>query len=110
MATAHQVQAAIVSQINSVLTGSSVPFQIGIGWPPQYKIQSITQSGAGLITVYDGKGSKDSTRWVSSQLSSMVTAAGIAATLSNGMVAPGTSITLNLSGVIVAGDALGVQF
>jgi len=108
MATAHQVQAALQSQVQAALAGVTVVNKVAIGWPPIKTLTNIAKTQAALVSIYDAKGSKSSTRWGSTVLSQITIPTGIGVVVSGTVLAPNSTLTVTISGSVTTGDALGL--
>lgn len=104
MATLHQVQAGLQQVVSAALVGLVPGPAIGIGWPSEAVLANNVRPGApGLVSVYDRKMAKDSTRWKATSLSQVVTPATLVSTVSQ---STGPSPTITLSSVPSIGDAV----
>lgn len=111
MASLHSVEAAILAQIKSVTTGlifNNLPIQVNsaIGWPPEKALQENVRGSTSVISVYDRKMAKNSTRWKPIVLSTNTTPATLTSALSNSTLAPGATGTLTLGSNVTPGDAV----
>ena len=105
MATLHEVQAALQAAVSgAVASVTPVPI-VGIGWPSEHVLANATRPGAaGLISVYDRKLSKDSTRWKPLTLSQTITVA----TLTSSVATVTGGWTVSLAATPTVGDAVSV--
>lgn len=103
MATLHQVQAALQGVVQTALVGVVPSPAIGIGWPPETLLMdNVRTGGAGLITIYDRKLSKDTTRWKPLSLGQTIVQAGVISIATQG----NANASITLSGTVLTGDAV----
>ena len=113
MASLHSVEAAILAQINAATAGlfyNNIEIQVlaAIGWPPEKLLQNNVRGTTSVISVYDRKLSKNSTRWKPIVLSSTVIPSTLTNALLHSTVAPSGTTTITLGGSVTAGDAVSV--
>lgn len=112
MATARQVLDGLVTQLTPLFTGFTPTVYCGVGWPSERAIAQVTQGGSSLVAVYDGDGTRNTTRWNRIQ-ATPVTAApapGVTSALNTGFLSPnGGTLTITLSGTPNAQDAVVFQ-
>ena len=111
MATAQTVATAIQGIINPVVTdlivdNNPVNVVTGIGWPPEKALQNNVKGVNSIISIYDRKMARNTTRWKPLVLSSANTATALTSTVSHGNVPAGNTATITLGGSVVAGDAV----
>lgn len=117
MPSLHAVQAAIQAQVETAITGAQAYFgnppalvtinaKVGIGWPSVQMLQANVKGANAVVSVYDRKLAKDTTRWRPIILSDVVTATGIANIVSGNNIAPAGSATITLTGTPVNNDAI----
>ena len=107
MATLHIVLAAMQSQIVAVTAAIATPqVRVGIDWPSVKTLMQNVRGGAALVTVFDRKLSRDTTRWPPVALGETPVVATLTAATSNSTIAGGGSATITLGGSVTAGDAV----
>lgn len=125
MPTLHVVQAALQEAVAAVMTNITalyispgkdpvtLPISVmtGIGWPSVQMLQKNVKGASAVVSIYDRKMSRNSTRWNPLILSDVVTPAALTSQLSQSTLNPGQSLNLilgtsNQSGLVNAGDAV----
>lgn len=114
MAFLHDVEVALLNQViaavGSVLfvNGNRVDVDTAIGWPPEDALQDIAKkkNHSAIISIYDRKISRNSTRWMPITLGTNVSPTGITSTLSNSVIPAGGSVTITIGGAVLPNDAI----
>ncbi len=109
MATARTALQGLLTQLVPLWSGFNPPVKFGVGWPSQLLIQDVTKGSYSLASVWDGDGTKNTTRWAgTSYIAPDVTppTPGVTAVLSPAVLTPGGTATLTLSGAPNANDAV----
>lgn len=111
MPSNQAVAAAIQAEINPVVSNlvvdnNPVNVQSGIGWPPVKTLQNNVKGSNAIISIYDRKMAKNTTRWNPTVLNTTITGTNLITTVSGSTIAPAAHTTITLSGTIVAGDAV----
>jgi hypothetical protein len=85
----------------------SATVQIGGGWPSKNHLDDITLGNYSLISVYDGDGTRNTTRWgrTPAALDTQPATPGVSAALSTTVLTAGKTATLTLTGTPNVGDA-----
>lgn len=111
MATLYQVLSALQQQI-SVATaglpavgGGLLNVMVGIDWPSIKVLQAGVKNGSAIITIFDRKMSRNTTRWTPIALSQTVTPATLT-TSASGVIPPLGSGLITLGGPVTNGDAV----
>ena len=109
MTTIYDVMGALQKQVTAALVGNSVtPIKCAVGWPPVNALQDLARNGGALVTIYDRKVGRNTTRWSAYAYNRIV----VPATLTTAVNAPTTlpptgSGSLTLGGATVTnGDAV----
>ena len=113
MATLHQLESAVLSAVQGVTAavfanGNLLNVKAAIGWPPEKTIMDVAkiEKHLALISVYDRKIAKDSTRWAPYTLGVTQNPTGITTVVSNDTVAASASVTITLGGTVLPNDAV----
>jgi hypothetical protein len=108
MATLRTVLDGLVAQLSPLYTGASPAVQLAVGWPPLDVIQDVSKGDLTAISVYDGDGTRNTTRWAGKTWARVdtVTAPGISVTVNPSLLPPGGSCTVTLSGTPATNDAV----
>ena len=107
MASALQVMSALQQQVQAAcaaLPGLNVA--VGIDFPPIKTLMANVRGGTAVVSVFDRKQTRNTTRWMPIVLGQTITATELVATLSNSTIAAGATETITLSGTITPGDAV----
>lgn len=111
MASQFQMLGGVLGLVNSALAGLQVNnialnYKAAIGWPAIKTLQAIAKGGPALVTVYDRKIGKNSTRWSPTVVSQTVVPATLTTSILPTKLAPGESATIVLGGIVTPGDAV----
>jgi hypothetical protein len=111
MATLQNVEAAIQAQIENVICNivvDDVPVTIttGIGWPSVKVLQNNVKGSNAIISIYDRKMARNSTRWKPTVLGQSVTNATLTTAVSQSTIPPGETAVITLGGEVTPGDAV----
>jgi hypothetical protein len=109
MPTMYAVMAALQKQVSAAVTGvAPAPIQCAVGWPPVTALQNLARNGGTLISVYDRKVGRNTTRWSAYAYNRVVVPATLTTVVNAPTVLPPTgSGSLTLGGATVtAGDAV----
>jgi hypothetical protein len=124
VATLYTVLSSLQQQVSSVTQGlvSNSPdtfglaltVQVGLYWPSAKSLQNNVRPGnapgglgpTALVTIYDRGIAADSTRWLPSVVSQMITPPAITSTLSALFIPPYGTVTLTIGGPLTLGDAV----
>ena len=108
MGTLRQVLDGLVGQLAPLYVGATPPVQLAVGWPPMAALQDVSKGVATLGTVFDGDGTRDTTRWAGQTMAvpDVVVAPLVTAVLSAPIITPGGTATITLGGAIQANDAV----
>lgn len=113
MATLYQLLAAVQAQTEVVTSGlsiSQVPIQVQVGthWPPMRTLQQVVKLNppGALVSVFDRKVSKDSTRWIPSTSVLTSTPATLSSSPTSQIIPAGSSGVITITGPVSAGDAI----
>jgi hypothetical protein len=98
-------------------TGLPITVRAGIGWPSAKALQDNVRKGnndglnpTALITIFDRGLGTDTTRWLPNIVGQASTPTNLTATLSANSMGPFGTVTLQLGGSVVSGDAMGLVF
>ena len=95
------------SQIVAVTAAIATPqVRVGIDWPSVKTLMQNVRGGAALVTVFDRKLSRDTTRWPPLALGETVVNATLTSAVSNSTIAAGAAQTITLGGSVTPGDAV----
>lgn len=92
------------------ITGLVVTPETGTGWPPIGELQEVARGGAALISVYDRKLSRNTTRWKGGTYNLTVTPATLTTVASTDVIPPEGTATITLGGAVTPGDAVSAVF
>lgn len=106
MATATQVLGAMQQQISLVTTGLGLNVAVGTDFPPIKVLMSAVQKSTAVVSVFDRKLSRNTTRWAPLQIGGTVTPATLVSMASQSVIPAGGTATITLSGTITPGDAV----
>lgn len=113
MATHRQVLAALQQQTATATTGLSVgattlQVEVGIGWPPTRTLQALTKMSppGALISVFDTKSSRDTTRWSPGAVASTIVTATLTSSPTSQTLPAGGTATITLANTPTIGDAV----
>jgi hypothetical protein len=114
MATLHDLQNAIAQAVrgvvpkSQVVDGKLITTEIGIGWPPENALQNIARDNfkTALISVYDRRIVRNSTRWNPFTRKEVVTTAVLQSAVSQDVIAPLGSSEITLSETPILNDAV----
>ena len=109
MGTARQVLDGLVAQLTPLWTGFSPAVICGVGWPSRNMIESVATEASGpLVMVYDGDGTRNTTRWLRTPAAKTAVppAPGVTAALSSIYLLASGSLTITLSGSPNTNDAV----
>ncbi len=102
------VMDTIQQDLTSILSGANAT--VGIGWPGQAALQDIVRTGNPLVSVYDTKVAKDTSRFMGfSATAPSGPTPGTSLTLSNPILPVDGVITITGSGTPIVNDALGIS-
>ena len=90
-----------------VIDGNSITPLVGVGWPSTNVLQSNAQANSAVISIYDRKMTRNTTRWIPAFTTYTATPATTTATLSNSTLDSTGSVTLTIGGTITVGDSVG---
>lgn len=111
MATLYQVLSAIQRQVSLVTTGLSAAgggrlnVMVGIDWPSIKVLQTGVKKGSAIVTVFDRRMARNTTRWIPIALSQTVIRATLTSSVS-GVIPPLGSGSITLGGSVTNGDAV----
>lgn len=108
MASQFDVLTSVQSLVTTALDTLVPPitYLAAIGYPPVKALQNVAKSGPALVSIYDRKLSKNSTRWGTYVASQTVIPATLTTALAVDHLAPGQSTTITLGGSMTPGDAV----
>lgn len=113
MATVRQLLVGFQLQIRASTTGlrmveTPVEVHTALGWPPARTIQQVVKMRppAALVSVFDRKLSRDTTRWIPNTVQQMVTFSSVASSPPTQVVLPLGSTSIVLAGQPATGDAV----
>jgi len=95
---------AQVSLVMAPLVGIDV--QVGTDWPSVKVLMENVRGQSALVTVYDRKMGRNSTRWKPIGLGDTLIPATLTTAISNGTIPGGGSATITLGGTVTPGDAV----
>lgn len=104
-----QIRAAVANVVDPAHPPALLPIKTGVGWPPVTALQNVARGGVdgpALITVYDRKVGRNTTRWSPFTYNQIATPSTLTTTVQAPQTIPGMGSTvIALGGVPVAGDA-----
>lgn len=109
MTSQFDVLNGLLGMVNVALAPGGVPitpYQAAIGYPSIGVLQNIAKGGPAIVSIYDRKISKNSTRWNPFVITQTATPATLTTTLSQSGVRPGGTAQITLGGTVSLGDAV----
>ena len=106
MTTIYDVMGALQKQVTAALVGNSVtPIKCAVGWPPVNALQDLARNGGSIVSIYDRKVGRNTTRWSPYTYDQQVIEATLTSHAGPTMPPMGTT-TITLGGTVTAGDAV----
>jgi hypothetical protein len=112
MASQFQILGSVLTLVKAALDGLSpaVSYKAAIGYPPVNALQGIAKgTPAGqpaLVSIYDRKISRNSTRWSPYVFAQEVVPATLTTAIAPERIAPGATAQITLGGTLTAGDSV----
>ena len=113
MTTLFSVMSGLQKQVANLTTGlvvggTPITVETGIGWPAVNALQNVARAAnsLALVTIYDRKVGRDTTRWLPYTTSEITNAAGITSAISNTSCPFLGSVVVTLSGTPNLNDGL----
>ena len=107
MASLHQLLSALQSEVSSVTTGlPDLTVGVGIDWPSPKTLMNNVRGGSGLVSVFDRKLTRNTTRWNPTPIGGTLQNPTITGALSSGVIQPAGTTLLVLAGTVTAGDSI----
>lgn len=107
MATLGAMLGAMQAQVSAVTaTLAGLTIGVGIDWPPVDALMANVRGTTALVTVFDRKLGRNTTRWAPIEIAETVVPATLTSTVSNSTIPAGGNETITLGGTVTVGDAV----